>query len=201
MKKNKEKTKEKILNSISAILLRDGFKKIGINSIADEAGVDKVLIYRYFGGLDGVLKAFADREDVFSASTEQVYCDAEMDRNTQPSDVLTSFLLNEMKNLRIQPLAQEIMAWDLFEENSVTQKLTDEADDRMMSTLYGMMTQYDPPEGVDLMAVMGLLRGAINYLYVRSRTRSEFFGIDVSSDEGWRRVEHAVERIIQKVMG
>jgi AcrR family transcriptional regulator len=43
------------------VLARDGFGAIGINAVAREAGVDKVLIYRYFGGLPELLPPGAQR--------------------------------------------------------------------------------------------------------------------------------------------
>ncbi len=36
---------------------------MGVNALAREAGFDKVLIYRYFGDLDGVYRAFAAQSD------------------------------------------------------------------------------------------------------------------------------------------
>ncbi|MCB1196338.1 TetR/AcrR family transcriptional regulator [bacterium] len=198
MKKNREETTQKIIDAVGRLLRKDGFRRIGINSAAEEAGVDKVLIYRYFGGLDGLIEAFANHEQILAETP------AEPMRKTsapeRPEDKLTSFLLHELDTLHRQPLAREIMAWDLFEDNAATRKLTDQSDDRMMSSLYSMMAQFDPPEGIDLMAIMALLRAAVNYLYVRTRTRAEFFGIDLSSEQGWNRLERAIEQIVHRVI-
>jgi hypothetical protein len=49
-------TEERILAAVGQVLARDGFGAIGVNAIAREAGVDKVLIYRYFGGLPELLR-------------------------------------------------------------------------------------------------------------------------------------------------
>ena len=51
-------TEERILAAVGEVLARDGFGAIGINTIAREAQVDKVLIYRYFGGLPELLKTW-----------------------------------------------------------------------------------------------------------------------------------------------
>ncbi len=44
--RNRGLTASKIIDAVGHVLARDGFTKIGINAIAREAGVDKVLIYR-----------------------------------------------------------------------------------------------------------------------------------------------------------
>ena len=44
MKKNRENTEKKIIDAAYAIIERDGFESLGINAVAKEAQVSKVLI-------------------------------------------------------------------------------------------------------------------------------------------------------------
>jgi AcrR family transcriptional regulator len=53
-------TEERILAAVGQVLARAGFAAVGVNAIAREAGVDKVLIYRYFGGLPELLRAWGE---------------------------------------------------------------------------------------------------------------------------------------------
>ena len=53
--KDKELTQEKILEAVDNIIANDGFERVGVNAIAQKAGVSKMLIYRYFGGLDELI--------------------------------------------------------------------------------------------------------------------------------------------------
>ena len=55
--------RERILEAVGAMIMRDGLASIGVNALAREAGCDKVLIYRYFGDLDGVYAGFAAKSD------------------------------------------------------------------------------------------------------------------------------------------
>ncbi|HRW79035.1 MAG TPA: helix-turn-helix domain-containing protein, partial [Candidatus Sabulitectum sp.] len=55
--RDSEKTREAIMDALERILTREGFTGVGVNALAREAGVDKVLIYRYFGSLEGLLAA------------------------------------------------------------------------------------------------------------------------------------------------
>jgi hypothetical protein len=56
--RNRKATREKFIKAVGSILSKNGFAGIGINAVAREAGVDKVLIYRYFGGLPQLISAF-----------------------------------------------------------------------------------------------------------------------------------------------
>ena len=54
---NREETTERILTAALDLLADEGFAALGVNSLARRSGADKQLIYRYFGGIDGVLAA------------------------------------------------------------------------------------------------------------------------------------------------
>ncbi|RPI71559.1 MAG: TetR/AcrR family transcriptional regulator, partial [Desulfobacteraceae bacterium] len=56
--RDSEQTRRALINAVGSLLARDGFQAVGVNAVAKEAGVDKVLIYRYFGGLPGLIAAF-----------------------------------------------------------------------------------------------------------------------------------------------
>ena len=48
-----KETEKRLLEAVSKVIEEEGFTQIGINRVAKKAQCDKVLIYRYFGGLDG----------------------------------------------------------------------------------------------------------------------------------------------------
>jgi len=57
MSKNRDETSRKILDAALSLAGEEGFAALGINAVARRAGADKQLIYRYFGGLEGLLAA------------------------------------------------------------------------------------------------------------------------------------------------
>ena len=56
MPRNRQKTESTIREAALRILREDGFEGWGVNAIARAAGIDKVLIYRYFGSLEDLLE-------------------------------------------------------------------------------------------------------------------------------------------------
>ncbi len=61
--RDREQTKERLVEAVVDIIRERGFEEIGVNAVAERAGVSKVLIYRYFGDLDGLFQAVAERLD------------------------------------------------------------------------------------------------------------------------------------------
>ncbi|HSH08829.1 MAG TPA: helix-turn-helix domain-containing protein [Oceanipulchritudo sp.] len=60
MPRNRQLTESRIREAAMDLLGRAGFESWGVNAIAREAGVDKVLIYRYFSSLEGLLEALVE---------------------------------------------------------------------------------------------------------------------------------------------
>lgn len=57
MIRNRAATEARLLAAAKEHLELHGFMHFGINTVAARAGADKVLIYRYFGGQQGLLKS------------------------------------------------------------------------------------------------------------------------------------------------
>lgn len=64
--KDRELTEKRILEAVGNIIENDGFEKTGVNAIAQRAGVSKMLIYRYFGGVDELIAQYLLRKDYWA---------------------------------------------------------------------------------------------------------------------------------------
>ena len=56
--KNRELTEFALLNAVNTLIEDEGFENLGVNAVAAKAGVSKMLIYRYFDSLDGLIAAY-----------------------------------------------------------------------------------------------------------------------------------------------
>lgn len=57
MSRNRDETRQRILDAALDLVAEAGFPALGINAVARRAGADKQLIYRYFGGLEDLTTA------------------------------------------------------------------------------------------------------------------------------------------------
>lgn len=58
--RSRPKTEEKFQNAVLQLVADEGCGALGINAVAQLAGADKVLIYRYFGDFNGLLARVAE---------------------------------------------------------------------------------------------------------------------------------------------
>ena len=52
-----------MIEAIGSLLRTKGFQQVRVNEVADKAQVSRILIYRYFGDLDGLIDAYIRQKD------------------------------------------------------------------------------------------------------------------------------------------
>jgi AcrR family transcriptional regulator len=197
--RDKTETKEKILAAVGKLLAEGGFNQLGINAIAREAGVDKVLIYRYFDNLPSLLKTFGQEGNYWITPEDLI---GEPD-NTEIDSLpgwMVLLLGRLLTDLQQRPVTQEIMRWELLEGNDLTQELANVRDRTALASLYFLQQKYPFPPGQDIPAISAILVAGIVYLVLRTKVSHSFMGIDFSSPAGWERIEAAFEELIRSTI-
>ena len=114
--RDKQSTRLRLVDAVGTLLAREGFGALGVNAVAREAGVDKVLIYRYFGGMEELLLAFGQSGD-FWPSLSQVIGDDPSDLMAlTPGERWAKGLSRYAQELRRRPVTKEILAWEQIEQ-------------------------------------------------------------------------------------
>ena len=58
-KRSRSDTEKRFQDAVLELVAESGCAELGVNIVAQQAGADKVLIYRYFGNLEGLLTSVA----------------------------------------------------------------------------------------------------------------------------------------------
>lgn len=117
MKRNRAHTEERIAQAAVDLILQGGFHELGINHVAARSGVDKVLIYRYFKGLDGLMEHIAASTDFFPPAATLFPEEA--------TDDLSDFVNNYRKALQSRPLTRVLLAWRTTADNPLTRAVSE----------------------------------------------------------------------------
>ena len=195
--RDKEATKLRLVGAVGSLLAREGFGSLGVNAVATEAGVDKVLIYRYFGGMDDLLAAFGRSSDFWPTIDEVI--------GEDPSDLMELSvakrwaigLSNYATALRNRPVTKEILAWELIEQNDLIQILRRAREEWFVELLAHFP---DDAETTDagLVATVLLIVGAIHYFIVLGRLQTDFSGIEIDTDAGWEHIDQIISTIFER---
>jgi len=195
-----EKTKEKILDGLGALLAEEGFGALGVNAVARRAGVDKVLIYRYFGGMQKLLRTYAIGGDFWPSISQQAGAALSELAGMSLRDLSVRLLKGHMRELLKRPRTQEIMRWELLKRNELSDELARAREQQGLEIMQLLGSLDDVPPGVDLAAVAALVHAGLSYLVLRAHTADDYIGVGLNTTKGRRRIENAVETIIDAVL-
>ena len=191
-------TRSKLIKAVGSILSRKGFTALGINAVAREAGVDKVLIYRYFGGIEQLMEAFAHESDFWPSVEELAGGDVEGYARLPLREKLSQLSANYTCAIKNRPLTLEIMAWEMVERNRLTIELEALRENTIMRFYETFFAQHKVD--VDLQALAAIVGAALSYLVTRARHIDLFNGINLKSPEGWDRIQSAIEVITAGIL-
>ncbi len=191
MSRNRLQTEQRILDAVGQLLLEQGYPAVGINAIARRAGCDKVLIYRYFGGFDELLLAFAETTELWWEVDEIIVESAAECAAIALPDYLNTLLGRYVSALEARPLALEIMAWEMSVQNNLTDALARTRGERGMELVKRIRAYYQQPN-IDIGGILGVFGAAINYLVIRTRKRSQQY-----KTEEWWRLQQTIEKLLQ----
>jgi len=184
MKKNREITEKKIYNAFLNLLEKQGPQGVGVNAIANESGVSKELIYRYFGGMKGLLLRFAQKGDFFKSLLS-------IDENKDRIENLKDFTKKGIKELRTNILAQEVLRWQLLENNENTKDLF-----KYVNAIIGKTFKINEKD-TSLNHAFQLMIGGYIYFTLLSKFNKTFLTSNLTSEETWENYDNAIEKTIE----
>lgn len=192
-------TEEKLLAATAALLSEGGIAAVGVNAVSERADVEKVLVYRYFGGVEGLMEAYALRADFWPSLAELIGEKGEVLAGPDKARAGAKALSNYAAALRKRPVTLDLLAWECSHRNpliSVLEKVREERSTELIEAL----TRAGVVRSRDVGQVGTLFAAAINYLTVRGRDIRIFGGIGVRTESDWQHIEDLMTRVFALMM-
>lgn len=188
-----KETEKRLLEAVSQIIENDGFTKIGVNRIANQAGCDKVLIYRYFGGLDGLLVEWAKRHDYYSFAYSEFIDTIKRAESKDIKQIVKNVFMRQLYHLKDNVLMQELLVWELSGHSSF--KGIIEERERIGYKLQKELNRVLNTDSDNSMFI-AIIVSAINYIVLFTRQYHKINGIDFSKPEAWDRMKSTISRYV-----
>jgi AcrR family transcriptional regulator len=192
-------TERSILEAAKQVLAEEGFQNFGVNAIARRAACDKQLIYRYFGGLEGLAQAIgAELADKLAQDLAPL-------SDAQPPDrygaLMKELIFGLLDVLRSDAIMQQTIAWELAAPSPVLARLVEARSKRLSAWMGQRRGALVPPEGVDAAAINAALIAAVQHLVLSASASAGFAGLPITSEADWRRVRDALAALIDGAYG
>lgn len=196
--KNKEQTKRRILRTVERLLVDEGFSALGINRIANETGVAKVLIYRYFGDLDGLLNAFVTSPDFWPTREEIIDLPEEAFFALEMRERIKRVMFNFAAALRKRPQTMAILAWEMSGNPSLT-RVMEEALGQFSRQITESISRNDKPTHPQLPQMLSVISAGMMHLGLAYQHHQRFAALRLETPDDWKRVLKAFATLLDNM--
>jgi len=191
----KEATKEKLIQAVGKVLKREGYQGMTAQKLAREAGVDKSLIYRYFGEVDNLVEIFLLREDYWATKAKTVNDALSGMEDLSVKDLVNFFLEKQLEVVSSDEVVQKVMLWSISENHPLMEKLIRQREETG-SDLFKVTDTIFEGSGVNYRAVSAILVAAIYYLSLHNaQNEGTFCELNLRSEEGMAEIAKAIRMI------
>lgn len=187
--KSREQTESKILEAVASIVESDGFEKLGINTIALKANVSKMLIYRYFGGLEELVARFIMQKDYW-ANTDTLILNPH-----SVGDSIKSMFRNQIEQLRNDVTLRRLCRWELSCHNASIDRLRDKREENGCN-LIKVVSRLTGCSNSEVASLASILSASISYLTLIEDQCTTYNGIALQTDKGWEQIAQGVDMIV-----
>jgi Bacterial regulatory proteins, tetR family len=201
MARDKADTKMRIIAAVGQQLAVAGFRDLGVNSIAREAGVDKVLIYRYFGGLPELLRAYSQEGNYWPTSQELIGDDPDNVPAASAADWLIYIFGKVQLAIRQRPITKEILRWEIVDQNDLIHEFADIRSRVSLECLNFINQRYPLPVGLDVTALSSILLSGMIYMNLRTEKNPNCLGMDLSDPATTDRINSIVSLLVHQATG
>lgn len=187
--KDRELTEKRILEAVGSIIENEGFEKTGVNVIAQRAGVSKMLIYRYFGGVDELIAQYLLRKDYWANTDTGII---------KPSDIggsLKHLFREQIIRLRSDITLKRLCRWELTTDNENISRLREKREQNGCS-LINTISRLTGSQNSEVASLATIISASISYLVLMEEQNPIYNGIDLQSDKGWEQIVKGIDLII-----
>lgn len=192
--RNKDNTKQKFLDAVGKLLRTKGFAALKVNNIATAAGLDKKLIYKYFGGKDQLVDEYLMSVDFWSNVKEE---DAKVEINDGGHQFTKQLLTEQFDYIASNKEFQKILLWGLSEKRKSLENFFDQRELNGEVLLKNIADPFFGNKAENFRASMAILISGSYYLNMYSTSSNgTFCGIDCSTEAGGQAIKTALENIV-----
>jgi len=188
----REATEAALIDAFARVVQRSGLRSVGVNEVIKEAGIGKALLYRYFGGLPGLVKAWGQKNQIWPDLSEFHGIQKTLDSEGK-ADLLKRMVMHHASSLRRNPLRVEILADQFMNPTPISEALQE------IRQQLGKEHQiiFNNNEDIqEFRVLMMFLMGAASFLAMRAAKAPWYMGENLATDKGWDLMMDQLERII-----
>ena len=118
--RDKDETIRKIISAVGELFVEEGKKGLNITRIARRSGIDRTLIYRYFGkDVKTVIEAYIVQKDYWLKFFEKINNEVVNKNHENGIDLIINVLQNQWRYFSSDKEMQQLILWELSGDSNL----------------------------------------------------------------------------------
>ena len=191
IKRNRAATTQRIVEALEQILTEEGLEGISIQALAERVPVSKVLIYRYFGSIEGLLDYYMKQGRIVPHFSSDWLAQIQPTHPQELASIWSTQALRLFRQYRTSRTAREILQATVKDKDRLAETISKSLDEELTR----LVNQLAFVNGANHQAISAVLLGALSYLTIQAQLDRPVIGLDLRSEAGWQQIEQVIRTI------
>lgn len=187
--KDREATENSLIQAVGELVEENGFEQLGVNAIASRAGVSKMLIYRYFGSMEGLIATYIRQNDFW------INFSSEPSTPEQVGDYIKEMFHGQIAQLRYNKTLKRLYRWELSSTNPFVEELRRHREQKGIQRI-ALVSRLTGHSHEETAAMATFLSASLSYLALLEENCATYNGIPLQEDKGWQQIEAGIDRLV-----
>lgn len=192
--KDREATENMLLGAVGELVAEEGFEKLGVNAVAARAGVSKMLIYRYFESLDGLIAAYIRKRDFW------INYRPELPKKKHLVEFLKQMFRGQIERLRNDTTLKRLYRWELMGNNALIAELRQQREATGLWLVESVSELTGRPPG-ELAVIATMVSASVSYLALLEENCPAYNGIPLQQNAGWEQYAAGIDALVDLWFG
>jgi len=180
--RDKEETRQRLIDAISDIIRESGYKGLGVNKVALRAGVHKKNIYTIFGSYNNLLKTYIRSKDFWTPVFEKFQL-SDSPKGDELQDYLKCIFQEQFKYFFSEKEMQAFIHWQISEPNTLLRQISQEREEQG-AQIASLTADHFKGTGISMRSVLALILGGIYYIvWHADKNKSVVCGLDINEQK------------------
>jgi len=177
--RDKDRTKAKMIQAVGKVLLKKGYTGLNASAIAKEAGIDKSLVWTYFGSLDNLVEEYIAQRDFWKSKAADSINNMLTFKDGIKEEYMSGLLQFQFQSLLDDEILQSIMLWGISEKKDFLRHISDERE-LIGEEVFKIVNPQFKNSDIDIRGILAIIVAGIYYLVLHGKINGSLFGVLVN---------------------